>query len=612
MEYAVDAFHEAMRRYSPLYDREVAIKSRWDPAVSVIALEPVDAGSESGRRLADRLARQSCEDVELVARFEGRWPIHDPEPPVRRIPRALAPSPGAALADALAVAKGRVRIVTSGTGSAVLREPGFVEKVLRILEPGGHPSGLDALVLTGEGADETFSMQLLGGAASAHRPHTIVLTATGEERLIEPVQVDAPDPVRSLVRECVRAGLRVQWRHVPFANRPLPGPGDGGNVRLPRWDERERRGGEEDKAWRTWPARLPIMPGTVPRWVAASTWTPPQSLILTRHREQFGQRRVVSTSRVAPRGFELEYDLGCVRVFSLEGTERLLALEDGSFATLPRGEWEAAPPGAEHLGYVETVGFVGLEPLILADHPPTGQRVLVSGPRDPLMHEIQAVETLGFVEAFPANPPYPPHADSTFGLVGLTRALDRRARRHRAAIGELPEGELIGELGGLIGEGAAPSIPVWLVDGMLVTDRHRPPTRRVTPTAAARWVLAPVAWRGFSSRAPKTRAMIRRAFASLVALGRPRPRPVPDPTGPPVGWLLAEGVPGTWPLYAAYHPVTGDQLLSTNRFEPIAMSFGEPELLGHIWPAAPVTGTLEQRPLAIPWASRFGLEAPRR
>ena len=172
----------------------------------------------------------------------------------------------------------------------------------------------------------------------------MVLTAAGEERLITPVQVDALDPVRSLARECVRAGLRVQWRHVLFANRPLPDPERWRQGRLPRWEERERRGGEEGQAWRKWPTCLPTMPGTVPRWVSASTWTPPQSLILSRHREQFGQRRVVTTSRIPPRGFELEYDLGCARVFSLEGTKRLLALEDGSYATLPPGDWDAAPP----------------------------------------------------------------------------------------------------------------------------------------------------------------------------------------------------------------------------------------------------------------------------
>ena len=51
------------------------------------------------------------------------------------------------------------------------------------------------------------------------------------------------------------------------------------------------------------------------------------------------------------------------------------------------------------------------------------------------MNEIQPLQTLGFVEAFPANPPFPPHADSTFGLVGLTRSLDARARRHRVVDG---------------------------------------------------------------------------------------------------------------------------------------------------------------------------------
>jgi glycosyltransferase involved in cell wall biosynthesis len=612
VEYAGEPFHDAMRRASPLYAHELEVKSRWDPAVSLIALEPIDAGGDVGRRVADRLEAQSCKDVELIARFDGQWPQREEAPPTRRIPPELASSPGAALADALAVARGRVRVMSAGTGSALLRDPGFVEKVLRILEPGGHPSGLDALVLTEVSDPDAFPMRLVGGGAGGHAAHSVVLTAAGEERLIDPVRVDEDDPVAALVRQCVRAGLRMQWRHVPFRGRTLPASPSSETVELPRWEARERRGGAGAKAWRNWPSSIPAMPGTVPRWLHSATWTPPQSAILTRHREQHGVRRVVTTSRVPPRGFDLEYDLGCVRVFSLEGTERLLELADGSYETQARGNWAAAPPGATHLGYVESVGFVGLEPLILGHHPPTGRRVLVSGPRDPLMHQVEPIETLGFVEAYPANPPVPPHADTTFGLIGLTRSLDRRARRHRAAIGELAPGEPIGELGGLIEDGGPPSIPVWIVDGVLVTDRHEPPARRVGPAAAGRWVLSPLAWRGFSSRAPKTRAMVRRGFGSLKTLGRPRPRRVARPDGPPEGWLLSEGVPGTWPLYAAYHPVTGDQLLSTNRFEPIAMSFGEPHLLGYIWPAAPVTGTLDQQPVAVPWAARFGMEAPRR
>jgi hypothetical protein len=354
------------------------------------------------------------------------------------------------------------------------------------------------------------------------------------------------------------------------------------------------------------------MPGSVPRWAYGSTWTPPQSTPLSRHRAHDGQGWVATTSRHPPRGYELDFDLGCVRVFSLEGTERLLGLPDGGYATVPRGNWEAAPDGARHLGYVESVAFVGLQPLIMGEHVGSGQRVLVCGERDPLLSQVQPLQTLGFIEGFPANPPHPPHAHATFGLVGLVRALDRGARRHRVELNGLPEGELIGELGGLLADGAPPSIPVWLVDGMLVSDHHQPPARRVRATAAGRWSLAPLVWRGFSSRAPRARAVARRTLSSARALGRTRPRPLAEPQGPPAAWLLSHAGVGTSPLYAAYHPVTGDQLLSTNRFEPIAMGYGEPELLGHMWPVAPVTGSLEQRPVPVPWAARFGLEAPRR
>ena len=69
------------------------------------------------------------------------------------------------------------------------------------------------------------------------------------------------------------------------------------------------------------------------------------------------------------------------------------------------------------------------------------------------------------------------------------------------------------------------------------------------------------------------------AFASTLALGRHRPAALPRPTAPARHGCW-RGVPGTWPLYAAYHPVTGDQLLTPGRFEPIDMGYGEPELLG--------------------------------
>jgi hypothetical protein len=44
--------------------------------------------------------------------------------------------------------------------------------------------------------------------------------------------------------------------------------------------------------------------------------------------------------------------------------------------------------------------------------------------------------------------------------------------------------------------------------------------------------------------------------------------------------------------------------------EALAMGYVELRLLGHLLPLAPVTGTLEWQRRAVPWASRFGLEAP--
>ena len=68
----------------------------------------------------------------------------------------------------------------------------------------------------------------------------------------------------------------------------------------------------------------------------------------------------------------------------------------------------------------------------------------------------------------------------------------------------------------------------------------------------------------------------------------------------------ALGGPELLPLYCAVHPVTRDQLLTTNVHEPGDLGYGEGTVIGHLIPAAPVTGRLGVSRLKMPWASRFG------
>jgi glycosyltransferase involved in cell wall biosynthesis len=614
VEHAADPFHESVRRSSPLTWFEDDVKAEWSPALSLIALEEVDAQGEAGDRLAERLARQTCVDVELIARYDGEWraaadrqlPGVGVAPPVRRLPAALAATPGQALRDARAVMLGRLVAVTAGTGSALLADQGFVEKVLRIFRSASAArTPLDAIVLADAGGRDRVPLGLLGDdAGDVGPPHTVIWSIEDmEDDLLRPLVVDSQDPIRSLADACIAVGERVQWRHLRApAAQPSPPGGEPVALRTSAdLSERERELLDE-RIGR--PPRIAASAGwQVRRLRHLPTWMPPQSAVLCRHRERGGERRIVTCDREPPPGFDLEYDLGQVRVFSLQGTVRLAALDGGGYAT---GDAQG-----KTLGYLEQAAFPLLEPLVLGTHRPTGQQVLVSGPWDALAADVEPLETLGFVEPFPASPRRPPHAERSDRLVGLTAAVDHAGRRHRYAAGRLADGDPVGELGALLAFPQPGATPLWIEDGFVVTERHRPPADRPRLAKAARWTLAPLTWPGLRPPLPAARAVARRSGASALRVVRAPGRQPPGATGAPAGWLLDQPARRTVPLYAAYHPVTGDQLLSRTAWEGPHMGYETPELLGWLRDRAPVTGTRELRAVALPWASRYGLRTAR-
>ena len=195
--------------------------------------------------------------------------------------------------------------------------------------------------------------------------------------------------------------------------------------------------------------------------------------------------------------------------------------------------------------------------------------------------------------------------------MGLTRAVDLEARRHRYAAGRLAEGTFAGELGALAEVAQPPAIPVWIDDGWLVTGEHVPAVERPSAKAVGKWTLAPGSWRNFSEAAAKG-AGCRAADGGSgtrpdAAAGRLRT----VTRGRRSAGSCTAGGPGTCPLYAAYHPVTGDQLLTNAPIEATDMGYAQPELLGHVRAVAPVTGSFGSQVTAVPWASRFGLAARR-
>ena len=351
------------------------------------------------------------------------------------------------------------------------------------------------------------------------------------------------------------------------------------------------------------------------------TWTPPLTVNLCRHRRQGGEERVVNNSRLPPPGYELEYDLGLVQRFPVPGTRPLLFTPNGP-SLVERGEasdklvilphdplrTELQPDATRLLGHLEQAPLPMLDSLQIAWDPASESLVLVAFPHDPMLARVERAETIGFLESFPLEPREPPSRPYKVALVGLLRSVDLDDRRHRYAVGRVPPGRLVGELGALWRDGAPGLIPlrcdpagnVWTDDAPIV--KSRPTARR-----AMRWAGAPLGWHGVAPVSARARASARRMAGTVRARLKYRA----DDAGPAdtVGWLLADDAPGCLPLYSAVHPVTGDQLLTRSPIEATDMGYHAPVLLGYLRAVAPETGALTLATVGVPWASRFGLHA---
>ncbi|HEY7253472.1 MAG TPA: hypothetical protein VIG37_23445, partial [Methylomirabilota bacterium] len=345
---------------------------------------------------------------------------------------------------------------------------------------------------------------------------------------------------------------------------------------------------------------------SVRRWSLAATWMPPDTHLLCRHVRSDGER-VITQHRESPPGYELEYDVCQVRKFDAQGTSRLIRLKDGGYAAL-----DPAEP-ADHgvtIGFIEQAPLPLLDSLIVGVHRPTGIHVLIAGEDDPIADEVEPLGTLGYVEGYPANPRHPPHVQLPFRVKGLVRAVDRGARRHVYGIGELPSGELAGELGALQTVPDADSVPVWqTAEGTVVTPNYVPRLPVFDPKRAARWIAAPVAWRGgMASTGVRVRAAARRLLELPPALAEPLSSR-PDLEAPPLGYLARTATSARAPLYSSVHPVTSDQLLTNTAIEAGDMGYVRTTLLGYLVDAVPLTRDRKIKRVTVPWASRFGHNA---
>ena len=196
--------------------------------------------------------------------------------------------------------------------------------------------------------------------------------------------------------------------------------------------------------------------------------------------------------------------------------------------------------------------------------------------------------------------------DTAVQLLGLVRAVDPLARRHRAALGELPAGRLPWELGAALGEDPGGGMPVW-VDraGYLYTADYSPVPMAISAGKLLAWIVAPASWRGFGRWDERARSIGRRSWEALRRSGRMSAEPPPR-DAPPMAWIDRAPAQGRYPLYSAVHPPTGDQLVTRDLSEVSELGYEQPRLIGYVIASAPVTGTLQRPRSSAAWASRYG------
>jgi glycosyltransferase involved in cell wall biosynthesis len=614
------------RYWSPAVD----IKAHWAPALSIVLSAPVDLAEKHGRRLIEGLEHQTCRDFEVVLECP-MLPVQAPQTPLRRIPPGLCASTGARLRDGLKMARGRYLLVASVELASILQERGFVERLFRTML--ARPI-LEAIAFTDAGRLGHIPYRLLASDQVTNPAHALFWELSAQRKLPEALRLEEGKEIESLARAMSLHEVELQWRHVPVLGGTDPASRSSRSMALdPAGDWLDLAGsvGDTDphrtyelaKIHEADPA-IPALPwNEIKRWLGFQSWIPPETDLLTRHRKLGSERRIVRRGEKPVPGYELEFHLGAIQRFAPPGTVRLAKDTDGTLHTVPRGS--PRDNAVEELGHLEQAALPLLNAIELAVLP-NGSTTLVCTDRDPLRATAVQLELLGYIESYPNEPVWPPDARlPRRGRVGLMRCLDQDRRRHFYRVGKNTDGAVVGELGALHLTAEASSIPIWVDQaGRVSTDRYHPVAVSPDTRQLARWVGAPVGWRRFGRPTGRARAMLRRgAQAAAIGIASRRRNGTVAENGAEakqansganralVGHLYREGGPRRRELFAAIHPITGDQLLTPHRLEADDMGYGSVVSLGYALTDLPFTGSLSMRRVAVPWASRFGLEVRR-
>lgn len=619
------------------YDRArppaIDIKARFAPAVSILAITDSRVEIDGAARLIDAAQRQACQDFELLLHCSadaaqaceqllpaGRAPglgdgrrarcISLPDPHDGRIQRLQA---------AMSAAKGRYLLAADDAIAELLEDPALIERMLRTMRSN---RALEAIALAPGRGERRAAHTLLGDGEVGGSAHALLWETGTEARLPRELHLPAQHPIESLAAAMSLSGVALQWRHHTAAGRTQKIDAGAGwlapHIGTTETTTAER---QERDALKTLEPALPgLRSDTIERWRAHAAWLPAETVLLCRHCEIGGRRRLINTTRDSPPGYGLERDLGAIHHFAPPGTARLVIGIDGIPRTVPRGARREA--GELELGHVELDEL----PLLLTlerAYMPDGGVTLVAGEHDPLRAEATRLEALGHIEGFPNLPLEPPDARRhDHGLASLIRCIDRRSRRHRYRLLDLAdrpldrpleaelaeeELELVAELGVVCRFGARGSIEVCIDEqGGVRTGTHRPEPPSPSARTLARWVAAPLAWREFGG-VQRARTVSERVMHAVAHTTSCHPEAVDERRLRSRGYLEPTDGPGRVQLFCSVHPVTGDQLLSPNRMAGIDMGYGETASIGYALAPRLDAQSAAAEPVPVPWASRLGL-----
>jgi hypothetical protein len=587
VDFAPSVFYGVIEdRHPRLYRDGEAIKARWSPALSIVLLDDDDRGWTAGD--LSGLERQRCRDFELLSRaesIEGAIAV-----------AADSDSPPTWLQHAIHRARGRWILLLPRSVAAVLDCPSFVGRLLHSFL--ANEDVLGTVLADPAGKSHPSLAQLDDVERLSASPAAVAFERLSWGRIQDLPLLLGQSPLADIVVGLQARG-RLQWRSVRASEPGAPwrkrSGEDAGPVSL---DVNLPATNGPDVAARKMilhqAPRLPeLVAGAIRRRSRSDPWMPPQSLLLFRHLNPATGMRIVVPGGEPPQGHVLEHVLGSTHRFPAPGTKRLIHT-GGRFAT--SAEQGDLGEGEYDLGYVEQQALPMLDSLELRRVPDGGQEMLVAGADDPLVHNSELIENLGWIEACPI---LPRAADVLYtgpwSVVSLRRQVDYSNWRHSYRVGSPGEvGDAV-ELGSLC-RYSGPGMAALRLrpDGRLASELVDPGRASRDPRKIGRWLAEPLA---VDSQASMRMRGAASRLRHLALHGKSRR--LAEEEGEILGYLPRQHMPGCSILYSTIHPVTGDQLVTRSPHEATDAGYVLDGILGAIFD--PPDGTAAP-PEAMPWA----------